>query len=134
MMFMTVGVGLVRYLTGSLGTVVDPPHLELHRRRWRITPFLILHAFASGTTALTGVEAISNGITAFNEPRSRNAGITLIWMSLILGSLFLGISFLTGQIGAVPSEARRSSRSWRARSTADAACSTWRPSRRPRSS
>ena len=53
---------------------------------------------------LTGVEAISNGITAFREPRSRNAGITLIWMSAILGMLFLGITFLSGQIGAVPSE------------------------------
>ena len=50
-----------------------------------ISLFLILHAFASGTTALTGVEAISNGITAFRVPRSRNAGITLIWMSSILG-------------------------------------------------
>ena len=50
------------------------------------------------------MEAISNGITAFKEPRSRNAGITLIWMSLILGTLFLGITFLAGQIGAVPSE------------------------------
>jgi hypothetical protein len=40
--------------------------------------------------ALTGVEAISNGITAFKEPRSRNAAITLVWMSLILGTLFLG--------------------------------------------
>ena len=65
-----------------------------------ITAFLLLHAFANGTTALTGVEAISNGITAFKEPRSRNAGITLIWMSIILGSLFLGISYLTSQIGA----------------------------------
>jgi hypothetical protein len=65
---------------------------------------LILHAFSSGTTALTGVEAISNGITAFKEPRSRNAGVTLIWMSAILGTLFLGITFLSGQIGAVPSE------------------------------
>jgi hypothetical protein len=65
---------------------------------------LILHAFSSGTAALTGVEAISNGITAFKEPRSRNAGITLIWMSLILGTLFLGITFLAGQIQAIPSE------------------------------
>jgi hypothetical protein len=53
---------------------------------------------------MTGVEAISNGITAFKEPRSRNAGITLIWMSIILGTLFLGISYLTREIGAVPSE------------------------------
>jgi hypothetical protein len=50
------------------------------------------------------VEAISNGITAFKEPRSRNAGITLIWMSIILGSLFLSISYLTGQIGAIFSD------------------------------
>jgi hypothetical protein len=69
-----------------------------------ITPFLILHAFASGTTALTGVEAISNGITAFKEPRSRNAGVTLIWMALILGSLFLGISYLAKEIAVIPSE------------------------------
>jgi hypothetical protein len=54
---------------------------------------------------LTGVEAISNGITAFKEPRSRNAGITLILMAFILGLLFMGISFLTKEIHAVPSEA-----------------------------
>jgi amino acid transporter len=69
-----------------------------------LTPFLLLHAFANGTTALTGVEAISNGITAFKEPRSKNAGLTLIWMSAILGSLFLGLSFLTGKVHAVFSE------------------------------
>ncbi len=103
-MAVTVSIGLFRYFTGSLGTVVDPPQLELLNVATAITPFLLLHAFANGTTALTGVEAISNGITAFNEPRSRNAGITLIWMSLILGSLFLGISYLTGHIGAVFSE------------------------------
>jgi hypothetical protein len=51
------------------------------------------------------VEAISNGITAFKEPRSRNAGITLVWMAFILGLLFMGISFLTREINAVPSEA-----------------------------
>ena len=105
MMFLTVGVGLVRYLTGSLGIVADPPAMERLHETSAVSLFLILRAFASGTTALTGVEAISNGITAFKEPRSRNAGITLIWMSAILGTLFLGITFLAGQIGAVPSEA-----------------------------
>ncbi len=104
MMFTTVGIGLFRFAAGSLGSVTDPPELEFLHGVSQITPFLILHAFASGTTALTGVEAISNGITAFKEPRSKNAGITLIWMSLILGSLFLAISFLTKEIGAVPSE------------------------------
>ncbi|MFN8456617.1 MAG: APC family permease [Anaerolineae bacterium] len=105
MMFLTVGIGFFRYLTGSLGMVANPPTLDLTHTVQAITPFLLLHAFSSGTTALTGVEAISNGITAFKEPRSRNAGVTLIWMSAILGSLFLGITFLTIRIGAVPSEA-----------------------------
>ncbi|NOH02849.1 MAG: APC family permease [Chloroflexi bacterium] len=105
MMFVTVGSGLFRlFITGTLETVTDPPELDTLHGLSSITPFLILHAFASGTTALTGVEAISNGITAFKEPRSRNAGITLIWMSLILGTLFLGISYLTKEIGAIPSE------------------------------
>ncbi len=104
MMLVTVGVGVFRYFTGSLGTVVDPPHLELAETLVLVTPFLILHAFSSGTAALTGIEAISNGITAFREPRSHNAGITLIWMAVILGSFFLGISFLADKIGAIPSE------------------------------
>jgi len=103
-MVFTVGFGLFRYLTGSLGMVVNPPHFEVQHIISVITPFILLHAFANGTTALTGVEAISNGITAFKEPRSKNAGITLIWMSLILGALFLALSFLTGQVHAVFSE------------------------------
>jgi len=104
MMVATVGYGLFRSLSGSLGTVIDPPELHIAHMVAALTPFLLLHAFSNGTTALTGVEAISNGITAFKEPRSRNAGITLIWMSIILGSLFLGISHLTSQIGGVFSE------------------------------
>lgn len=104
MMFITVGFGLFRYFSGMLGTVVDPPAVHIAHELAPISAFLILHAFANGTTALTGVEAISNGITAFREPRSRNAGITLIWMSIILGTLFLSISYLTGQIHGVFSE------------------------------
>jgi len=104
MMFLTMGLGLLRYLTGTLGSVSNPPPLPVSHALQAVTPFLILHAFSSGTAALTGVEAISNGVTAFKEPRSRNAGITLIWMAAILGSLFLGITFLAGPIHAVPSE------------------------------
>src|SRR6185503_11012951 len=103
-MFLTVGIGFFRYLTGSLGTVVNPPTLEMIQTTQAVSLFLILHAFSSGTTALTGVEAISNGITAFKEPRSRNAAITLAWLAFILSLLFLGISFLTREIQAVPSE------------------------------
>lgn len=104
MMFLTVGIGLLRYFTGLLGIVINPPDTSTINVLAVITPFLLLHAFASGTAALTGIEAISNGITAFKEPRSKNAGITLIWMAGILASLFLAISFLSGKIGAVPSE------------------------------
>lgn len=103
-MFLTIGTGLFRMFSGSLGTVIDPPQIEHHGELTAITAFLLLHAFSSGTTALTGVEAISNGTTAFKEPRARNAGITLIWMACILSLLFMGISFLTREIKAVPSE------------------------------
>ncbi|HET9906068.1 MAG TPA: APC family permease [Anaerolineales bacterium] len=104
-MFITVGTGLLRILFGSLGTVVDPPPVEHFGETVSgITAFLLLHAFSSGTTALTGVEAISNGTTAFKEPRSRNASITLVVMAVILGFLFIGISFLTREVHAVPSE------------------------------
>jgi len=102
-MVLTLAVGFFRYLTGTLGMVEEAPHL-LTETTQAISLFLILHAFANGTTALTGVEAISNGITAFKEPRSKNAGVTLIWMSVILGTLFLSITYLSGQIGVIPSE------------------------------
>ena len=104
MLYVTVGTGLIRHFTGTLGVVIDPPHLEVENIVTAVTPFLLLHAFSSGTAALTGIEAISNGITAFKEPRSRNAGITLIWMAGILATLFLSISFLSTHIGAIPSE------------------------------
>ncbi len=105
-MFIMIGTGLFRMFTGSLGFVIDPPEMEHFGEAMSgITAFLLLHAFSSGTAALTGVEAISNGITAFKEPRSRNAGITLIWMAFILGLLFMGISFLAREIHTVPSEA-----------------------------
>ena len=104
MMFFTVAVGLLKYFTGNLGVVVDPPPTEMLHGAQAVTVFLVLRAFASGTTALTGVEAISNGIPAFRVPRSRNAGLTLIAMSVILGTLLVGITFLSVQIGAVPSE------------------------------
>jgi amino acid transporter len=56
--------------------------------------FLLLRAFATGCSAMTGVEAISNGVPAFEKPEARNAAMTLTWMAVILGSLFLGITLL----------------------------------------
>lgn len=103
-MFITVIMGFIRYFTGGLGMVVNPPETMMTESVAVVTPFLLLHAFSSGTSAMTGIEAISNGITAFKEPRSKNAGITLVWMTTILATLFLGISFLSSAIHVVPSE------------------------------
>jgi amino acid transporter len=101
-MFVTLAVGLARYAMGDLPTVVDVE--AMHDGGQALTVFLILRAFSSGCTALTGIEAISNGITAFKEPRSRNAAITLVWMSSLLILMFLGITVLSHQIHAMPSE------------------------------
>lgn len=60
--------------------------------------FIILRAFAGGCTAMTGTEAVSNGVPAFRPPESRNAAITLRWMAIILITMFLGISYLAGHL------------------------------------
>jgi amino acid transporter len=99
----TLIVGIIRYLSGTLPTVADVEALH-HNVVEPLGLFLVLRAFSSGCTALTGIEAISNGITAFKEPRSKNAAITLIWMSSILVTLFISITFIAIQIQAVPSE------------------------------
>jgi amino acid transporter len=67
-----------------------------------VTVFILLRAFASGGAAVTGVEAISNGVPAFRKPEWRNAQITLVWMGLILGSSFLAVSFLASRLQVVP--------------------------------
>jgi amino acid transporter len=102
-MFFTLVVAAIKFFTGSLGVVGDVD--VIHRTALdSLTVFLILRAFSSGCTALTGIEAISNGITAFKAPSSKNAAITLVWMSSILITLFLGITLVAHQIGALPSE------------------------------
>lgn len=103
MSVLTVGAGLVRYVAGGLGPLPDPP-LDAIRATQPLTLFLLLRAFSNGTTALTGVECISNGVTAFKEPRTDNAARTMVWMSGLLGVLFLAVTFLLGAIHAVPSE------------------------------
>jgi len=67
-----------------------------------VSPVLILHTFAAGCTALTGIEAISNGITAFREPVSRNANRTLWVMAVLMGTLFIGSIGLTQYLAIVP--------------------------------
>ncbi|MCU0463343.1 MAG: APC family permease [Anaerolineae bacterium] len=101
MMFLTLAIGALQYFTGSLGTVQFAHDIQ-HNVAEPLGLFLILRAFSSGCTALTGIEAISNGITAFEKPRSKNAAITLVWMSSILIVLFLGITLIANAIQAQP--------------------------------
>lgn len=67
-----------------------------------VTLFLLLRAFAVGCSAVTGMEVISNGVKAFRYPESKNAATTMIWMSLILGSLFMGVSWMAYHYHVIP--------------------------------
>jgi amino acid permease-like protein len=69
-----------------------------------VSVFLLLRAFSSGCTALTGVEVISNGVTAFRPPEPKNAVITMITMAIVLGTLFLGISTMAYHLGVLPKD------------------------------
>jgi amino acid transporter len=64
-----------------------------------LTLFLVLKSFAAGCSAMTGIEAISNGVPAFKKPEARNARATLTWMAVILGTLFIGITLLATSFG-----------------------------------
>src|SRR6185295_16199684 len=66
--------------------------------------YILLRGFSSGAVALTGVEAISNGVPAFRRNESKNAAATLVWMATILGTLFLGVSILAHRLEPYPSE------------------------------
>jgi amino acid transporter len=90
--------GFYRLATGSLPRQPPPTLPPSEALTW----FLILRAFSSGCTAMTGTEAISNGIPAFRPPESRNAAITLGWMAVILGTFFVGITVLADRLGVVP--------------------------------
>jgi amino acid transporter len=103
--FVLVVTGLVRCTTGCPQAVVPADHIPLGAAS-AATLFVILHAFSSGSTALTGVEAISNGVPAFRRPQSRNAAETLAIMGAIAVTMFIGISFLARAGHAVPSDAK----------------------------
>jgi amino acid transporter len=103
MAFLMLGVGAFKYFTGQLTPVTGVEMLQ-HGVVESLTWFLILRAFSSGCTALTGIEAISNGITAFKAPKSKNAAATLTAMSSILIVIFLGFTLLAHQVAAAPSE------------------------------
>lgn len=85
-------VGLIRWATGTLEAI---PHETAVPAVKGLGLFLILRAFSAGCSAMTGTEAISNGVPAFKPPESRNAGITLGLMAGILGTFLVGITWLS---------------------------------------
>ncbi len=95
---LAVGVGLVDVFTGQAHHLAQPPY-AIPPESQTLTIFLLLRAFAGGSVALTGVEAIANGVPAFKPPEARNAANTLIIMAVILGTLFIGLTFVGAQYG-----------------------------------
>jgi len=98
-----LGLGAWRYFTGA----VAPPHELMHPASATslLTTFALLTAFSNGCTAMTGVEAVSNGVPAFRPPESRNAAATLMLMGLLSIMMFMGITLLAHAYGLVPNDA-----------------------------
>ncbi|HKT79510.1 MAG TPA: APC family permease [Vicinamibacterales bacterium] len=97
-----VGVGVMRVLTGTVVPVetVDPV-VSINSP---LTLFLLLTAFSNGCTAMTGVEAVSNGVPAFRAPEAKNAATTMLMMVVLSIAMFLGITLLAHAYQIVPSE------------------------------
>jgi amino acid transporter len=104
-----LAVGLSRVFFGDLGplTPVRERYDEFTENgvlMTGVTAYLFMRAFSSGAVALTGVEAVSNGVPSFRKPEARNAATTLVWMGLILGAYFFGISVLAHRLQPTLSE------------------------------
>jgi amino acid transporter len=98
--FALIAAGVFRYATGAAMPAETPiPPGTGHDR---LTTFLILTAFANGCTAMTGVEAVSNGVPAFRPPEARNASATLVAMAVLAVTMFLGITFLAHAYHVMP--------------------------------
>jgi amino acid transporter len=103
MMFTLLGVGSFQLLTGSLPDNASQfPVPDAQNYAGLALVFLVLRAFASGGAAVTGVEAISNGVPAFRPPEWKSAITTLMWMGALLGAMFLGLSIMASRLEIVP--------------------------------
>ncbi len=97
-----IGTGLIQLY---MGTSPTSPNIALSQAGVEgVSLFLVLRAFSSGCTALTGIEVISNGVSAFKKPEPHNAAVTMLSMAAILGVLFVGTSVLALQYGVLPKE------------------------------
>jgi amino acid transporter len=101
-MFVLIGTGVYRMLTGQVVPAKPPDIVMIVDQEQTIGFFLLLRAFAAGCTALTGVEAISDGVPAFQKPESRNAAFTLVMMVVILSLMFVGVSALASAYHIIP--------------------------------
>ena len=101
-----IGYGLIHYLVDPVTVPVDPENMKL-AEGYQVQPlswFLLLGAFSNGCVALTGTEAISNGIPAFKPPEARNAATTLAIMAALLATIFIGTSMMAYLYGVQPHE------------------------------
>lgn len=94
-------VGLFKAFTGTLYPPEPPPILPVTEP---LSVWLVLRAFSAGAVAMSGTEAIADGVPAFQPPEAKNAATTLMVMAALLSSFFLGVSFLATHIGLVPSQ------------------------------
>ena len=100
-----IGYGLFSYYTyGGAAPIPGPEEIKTAEgyKLQPLTLFLLLGAFSNGCAALTGIEAISNGVPAFKKPEAKNAATTLVWMALLLTVMFLGTSVLAYLYGVHP--------------------------------
>ena len=97
-----VGFGIANMVTGNVVPVAQQPNHE-EFGLGALTLFLLLRAFASGSVALTGVEAIANGVPAFKPGEARNAAFTMVAMATLLGVIFIGVSIVANAYAIVPS-------------------------------
>jgi amino acid transporter len=95
-------LGFLAWSGLGFGFSAHPVHHPIPVAAAPLTAFIVLRAFAAGCAALTGVEAIADGVPAFKEPQAHNAATTLIWMGVILATLFLGVTVLTRHFHLVP--------------------------------
>jgi amino acid transporter len=97
-----LAMGMFRFATGTMPDYVPPQAWLTAEVAEPLGLLLLLRAFASGSVALTGVEAVSNGVPAFKAPETRNAKVVIVLMGAAFAMIFLGISFLSGQLGILP--------------------------------
>jgi amino acid transporter len=97
-----VGLGAANIVTGHVSALPPQPNAE-HFGTDPLVLFLLLRSFASGSVALTGVEAIANGVPAFKPPEAKNAANTMTAMAILLGVIFIGVTIVANAYAIVPS-------------------------------